>query len=85
MLRYLAHPSRYRCPLPLLLARQRGEARLLVAGGILDQPVIWFACNVAANLDAKFTEWTKPDFNLGSLADSDTELYEKFIDAQNET
>lgn len=78
---YLAAPDKYPCPLPLLLSRQRGDSRMLVAGGVMDQPLVWLACNMAANIDYKFEQWSKPEFTADRLSLADVELYNLYIDA----
>src|SRR4051794_19236965 len=39
VVRYFDDPEHFDCPLELTLSRYMGDSRMLVAGGILDQPI----------------------------------------------
>jgi hypothetical protein len=76
---YLSQPDRVACPLPLLLARNRAEGRMLVAGGLYDQPMIWFAVNYAERAAWLIDRMGRAEFRLSDLSPVDLALYEEII------
>jgi hypothetical protein len=54
---------------------------MLVAGGLLDQPIGWFALNKAGNVEALMDRMADEHFEASSLLPSEMTLYIEIADA----
>jgi hypothetical protein len=76
--------QKYVCPAPLYLARQVGEHHLLVAGGVLDQPIIWTAVQYARYIDQLIDRTNAEGFKVSSLNADEMKLHDTITDIRRE-
>ena len=74
-------PEKYPCPELLALGRQLGENRMLVSGGLLDQPIEWDAIQYAVGIDQYITRSRIKDFKPEP---EETKLHDEIIEIVKE-
>lgn len=67
-----------------------GDYRMLKAGGVLDQPLKWFAVQRARKIDQILSDMEDSEFsavkkfNSGSWSESDMAMYEAIMELREE-
>lgn len=84
-------PDRYDAPWELILGNHVGGNRMLKAGGVLDQPLYWFAVQRARYIAHILEDMNSEGFSTvdrlksGAWTESDIELSEEIRKVREET
>lgn len=85
IIRYKERPKQYACPQALTLGRHLGDDRMLVEGGLLDQPAtLWFTAQYARYISDFYDRVTAQGFKVESLRRDEFALHKQILTIQSD-